>query len=269
MEYIASGIRCHCRGLWMAQRKSNMKFQLKPILSEIKDFYAKPISPERFNEYISKLQGDTKGDLALPIGGFNPMAKEHILTKISELESFETESIMEEAIQEFNMGLGSTPSNEITVVLNIADDLKGGWTNFYSTDFDSKFKLNALVKRNFCTPYFWTGETYSEEIIRKRTIEYLARTVFRFLHPQPKTIQEHLEQEVYVAQMANKNHDLEVNAADFDQIESFYMENKSTEEHSKVFNFFCGDSGSESLGYKKYGIKTKTGYEYAMFLAQN
>nr|WP_299339734.1 hypothetical protein [Allomuricauda sp.] len=245
-----------------------MKFQLKPILSEIKDLYSKPISPERFNQYISKLQGDTKGDLALPIGGFNPMAKEHILTKISELESFDAERIMEETIKEFNKELSNSPSKEIMVVLNIADDLKGGWTNFYATDFDSKFKLNALVKRNFCTPYFWTSETYSEEIIRVRTMEYLARTLYRFNNPQPKTIEEHLKQEIYVAQKTNKTSRKKPDATRFSQIESFYNENKNSEEYSKIFNFFYNDQGSESLGYQKYGLKTKTGYEYAALIAE-
>lgn len=246
-----------------------MKFKLKPIISEIKNLYSKPISPERFQEYISKLQGDTKGDLALPIGGFNPMAKEHILTKISELESLEAEKIMEQAIEEFNVKLGNSHTNEVIVVLNLADDLKGGWTNFYSTDFDSKFKLNALVKRNFCTPYFWASESYSEEIIKMRTTEYLNRTLYRFDNPQPKTLSDYLNQEVYVAQKANKTCAEKLKATAFDQIESFYNKNKNTEEYSKIFNFFCGDNGSESLGYEKHGINTKTGYEYATFLAQN
>ena len=127
-----------------------MKFHLKPILSEIKHLYSQPVSIDRFKQYISKLQGGTKGDLALPIGGFNPMAKEHILQKISELVDLEAERIIEEIIKEFNANLDSSHPEEITVVLNIADDLKGGWTNFFSTDFDSKFKINALVNRNFC-----------------------------------------------------------------------------------------------------------------------
>ena len=56
-----------------------MEFQLKPILSEMKEFYQKPLSNKRFEEYLSMLQGETKGDLVLPIAGFNPMAKEDII----------------------------------------------------------------------------------------------------------------------------------------------------------------------------------------------
>lgn len=239
-----------------------MKFQLKPILSEMKELYSKPISPERFKEYISKLQGNTKGGLALPIGGFNPMAKEHILQKISELEVYKAEIIMEEIIREFNIALNESSAKEITVVLNIADDLKGGWTNFFSTDFDSKFKLNAFINRKFCVPYFWTSESYSRELIKIRTLEYLNRTLYGLNNPQPKTLEEHLEQEIFSAVIEN-NYSQSYKKIDFKTIENYYSENKQSEEYDKIFNFFYGDKGSESLGYKKYGIENPSGYEYA------
>ncbi|WP_299623499.1 hypothetical protein [uncultured Tenacibaculum sp.] len=239
-----------------------MKFKLKPILSEMKELYSKPISAERFKEYISKLQGDTKGDLALPIGGFNPMAKNHILQKISELENLRAEAIMEQTIKNFNTKLVESSSKEITVVLNIADDLKGGWTNFFSTDFDSKFKLTPLINRSFCVPYFWTSELFSTELITNRTLEYLNRTFYRLKNPQPKTLREHLKQEIFSLKLEN-NYFQDYIESDFIKIEKYYSENKNSEEYDRIFNFFYGDKGSESLGYKKYGIQKPTGYEYA------
>ena len=79
-----------------------MRFELKSVLSEMKDLYSKPISNDRFKKYISKLQGYTKNNLALPISGYNPMAKGQILTKISELKVLDAELIMQEVIDEFN-----------------------------------------------------------------------------------------------------------------------------------------------------------------------
>ena len=235
------------------------------MLSEIKELYSKPISTERFQEYISKLQGGTKGDLALPISGFNPMAKHHILEKIDELEELNAEKIMERTITEFNSTLKESNDEEFLVVLNLADDLKGGWTNYYSTDFDSKFKLNAFVNRKFCVPYFWTSESYSSEIIRIRTIEYLSRTLYRIKNPQPKTLEEHLEQEIYVATIADYDGQ-NINEMSFEEIEKYYLENKISEEYDRIFNFFYGNNGSESLGYKEYGIIETSGYEYAKLI---
>ncbi|TXF88289.1 hypothetical protein FUA23_15020 [Neolewinella aurantiaca] len=273
-----------------------MEFQLKPILSEIKELYSKPASPERFKEYISKLQGGTKGDLALPISGFNPMAKSHVLEKITELEQLDAEGLMEEVIAEFNesiksetwpssgpfsvsahrngagkqpvkSGLRRSKDEVFIVVLNLADDLKGGWTNHYSTDFDSKFKLNALVSRNFCAPYFWTSESYSKATIRKRTREYLSRTLYRLNNPQPKTLTEHLVQEVFVAGRAGEAHK-SCNEAGVSGTEAFYLKNKDSDEYGKIFNFFYGDEGAASLGLRTYGIGKCDGYDYAKLVSR-
>lgn len=241
-----------------------MKFKLQPILSEIKQLYSKPPSTDRFKEYLSKLQGDTKGDLSLPISGFNPMAKDHILEKIDELEQLNAETIMEATIEQFNASLDQS-DDEYLVVLNLADDLKGGWTNHYSTDFDSKFKLNAFVNRKFCVPYFWTSESYTKEIIRLRTLEYLKRTVFRVNNPRPKTLKEHFQQEVYSLSVVDSSH-FQFEKNDFEKIEQFYLENQNSEAYDKIFNFFYGDAASESLGYKKYGILKPLGNDYARFI---
>lgn len=243
-----------------------MKFELRPILSEIKDLYSKPISGERFKEYISKLQGDTRGDLTLPISGFNPMAKNHILLKIDELVKLEAEKVMRNTIDEFNSTLDTSINEEYLVVLNIADDLKGSWTNHYSTDFDSKFKLNAFVSRNFCVPYFWTSEDYNKALIKSRTIEYLNRTIYWLNNSRPKTLKEHLDQEIYVAFNSNQNY-IEIENVNSEEIEKFYATNRESEQYDKIFNFFYGNEGSESLGYRQYGITKLLGFHYAKIIA--
>jgi len=100
--------------------------------------------------------------MALPISGFNPMAKDHILEKITQLQNLGAEKLILSVINKYNSTLKSPQNNTIKIVLNLADDLKGSWTNSYSTDYESKFKLNGFIKRNFCVPYFWTSEKNTE-----------------------------------------------------------------------------------------------------------
>ncbi len=244
-----------------------MKFKLRPILSEIKEFYQKPISPARFKEYISMLQGDSKDDLKLPIAGYNPMAKAHIIEKIEELEALNAEALMEEIINEFNENNVLSKEKTIEVVLNLADDLKGGWTNFYTSDYHSKFNLNALVNRNFCAPYFWSGEVFSTTIIQRRTKEFLNRTIYRLSNPNPTTLEDHVEQEIFVF-MNTLNEEIKDKLL-YDSIQAYYLENRNAEEYDLIFNFLYGDAASESLGYKKYGRFQKNGFEYAKFIAMN
>lgn len=243
-----------------------MKFHLRPILSEMKEFYLKPVSGQRFEEYLTKLQGGTKGEMKLPISGFNPMAKEHIVAKIEELETIEAETIIEQVIAEFNSRMDNTQRSDFQVVLNIADDLKGGWTNFYSTDYESKFKISGLIARNFCSPYFWTSEKYTEQLVNLRTKEYLYRTLYGISNSKPKTLQDHIEQEVYVVKNTINDPSLKHNLK-FEEIHDYYNKNRNTEDYSLIFNFLYGDVASVNLGYKQYGLDDHTGFNYVRHIA--
>lgn len=245
-----------------------MSFKLYPILNEMKALYKQARSPQRFKEYINKLQGESKGDMRIPISGFNPMAKYHILDKINELQVLGTEDIIQETIARLNQDLTLQIGQECTIVLNIADDLKGGWTNFYTTDFDSKFKLNAFVSRGFCVPYFWTSENYTKDLIEQRVNEYALRFIYWLNHSKPQTLQDHFKQELYVTKLS-KYSPVNTEEQDLKQISTFYEQHKLSEDYNIIFNFFYGDKGANSLGFKSLGLNGMTGFEYAQHLARN
>lgn len=242
-----------------------MKFELVPILSVMEKFYEKPISRMRFQEYLSLLQ-NKKGDLRLPIGGYNPMAKTHILDKINSLKVINAEAILADTISFLNSKKTISSSKTIKVVLNLADDFKGGWTNFYTTDFDSKFKINALVERYFCAPFFYTSEDITEEMIKTRTLEYAYRTLFWLKNSRLKTLEDHVKQEIYVFKHVNYTVNFNENL-DFKAIKQFYLNHKITEDYSKLFNFFYGDKASKHLNYTTYGIEDVNGFDYAKRLS--
>lgn len=245
-----------------------MKFELTPVLDHIRTLYTQPLTPARFKEYLTLLQGNTDADLALPIGGFNPMAKDHAISKIDELVALEAEQVMQNALELLNSSLSEkAPAGMIQVVLNLADDLKGGWTNRFTTDFDSKFKLNALVTRRFCTPYFWTSEAYSESLIAQRTLAYGLRTAYWMIHGKPKTLKDHVAQEVYVYQHPAIE-PLELAELDLNGLENTYQEMADEDDYSWLFNFFYGDEASTSLGYPCFGITEATGFHLAAYFAQ-
>lgn len=241
-----------------------MTFELLPIIDLMIDFYEQPKTFERFKEYLKTLQGDTEGDLAIPISGFNPMAKEHLLDKLQELKYLGTEQIIQKILDDLNDKSFSKISNRnFKVAINLSDDLKGGWTNRFTSDYDSKFKINGLLSRNFCTPIFWSSETFTKDIIRERTLEYIFRTIYRLTNPKPNTLKEHLEQEIFVA--SHTKHKGDGLETDFAALDKFYNDNKHTENYHIIFNFFYGDKASESLGFPTYGIvQNVTGFYYSV-----
>ena len=249
-----------------------MQFELLPIIDLMLDLYAKPRSVERFNDYLKLLQGDKKGELAMPISGFNPMARVHVLQKLSDLEALNAEQLVQEILLEINKQFADTENKDcFKVAINICDDLLGSWTNGFTTDFDSKFKLNALVNRQFCTPIFWTSEEYliddeySTKLIKERILESVYRTIYWCSHSKPKTLKEHFDQERFVAQYAKDKYlytDLDIQF-----LKQFYEQHQESEDYHLIFNFFYGDNASDSLAFPCFGIKDDwAGFEYAQFL---
>ncbi|MEM7574694.1 MAG: hypothetical protein AAF433_17445 [Bacteroidota bacterium] len=247
-----------------------MPFQLIPIIDRMLELYAQPRSAQRFEEYLAMLREHPKGDMVLPIAAYNPMAKDQVVGKLHELKELGAEKLMTETLSETNLQTeGEIDEPLIDVVLNLADDLLGGWTNRYTTDYDSKFKIHAFVSRNFCTPFFWTSEDYSAELIQSRTRQYAFRTLYwlrkRLL--RPRSLQDHLEQEIYVATHcppAFMDHE----SGELDILRQFYQTHRASEDYSLIFNFFYGDAASQSLGFTTYGLSQETtGFDFARAVA--
>jgi hypothetical protein len=243
-----------------------MEFTVLPLVDTMIDLYEKPRTVERFQEYIKMLQGETKGDLAFPISGFNPMAKEHVLDQLKELKKIGAEQIMEDALADLNIRFRNHfPNRRFKVALNISDDLKGGWTNRYTSDYDSKFKMNGLISRDFCTPVFWTSEKIIPAEIKKRTLEYAFRAIHWLTNPKPFTLKEHVLQENFVYQQLLYRKEEEKKCPS--QLYDFYLQHEYSSDYTLIFNFFYGDKASLSLGFPTYGINSGiTGFDYAGYL---
>lgn len=239
-----------------------MPFQLIPYLDQVEELYLQPRSPQRFFEYLSQLQGQSKDEMILPIAGFNPMAKDHVLAKVRELKALDAEGIVTKVLAELNQQL--TPPNQakIGVLLNLADDVKGAWTHRYVTDYDSKFKLNGLVNRRFCTPYLWVSEDFTPELIRQRTLEYAYRTWYWLTHPQPETLADFVQQERFVRQVVPLA-DTKRSPSEIEAISRFFEAHQDSSEYAHIFNFFYGDAASESMGYPTFGMPTEGGFAWA------
>jgi hypothetical protein len=245
-----------------------MKFNLLPITDVMVALYRSPANAERFTEYMNILQGNSPGDIAMPVTFFNPMGKEHVLKKLLELKELDAEGLIQETLTTINKTTASiADSTEINVSLALADDMGGGWTNRYTTDYDSKFNINDLLKRNFCNPVFWVSEDYSATKIKERTADYCYRILYRLTSPQPITLEDHIQQEIFVAKHNPFSSD-EKPLCDFNSMDSYYNKYKGMNQSPTIFNFLYGDDACKELGHAYYGVKHLfAGYSYAKLLA--
>lgn len=238
-----------------------MTFELLPVIEIMLELYDKPRGTERFHEYINLLQGNTKGDLVMPLTAFNPMGKDHVAKQLLALKGLHAEQTVQHTIAELNKALARIHANAvIKIAINLSDDVAGGWTNRYTSDYQNKFRIQALVKRNFCTPVFWTSEEYSEALIAGRTKEQAYRTLWVLENGKPATLEAHVMQEAFVARHcgSNKRHLKD------EVLISFYNQHKHTTDYSLIFCFMYGNEAAASLGYPTFGITAPfAGFQYA------
>jgi hypothetical protein len=244
-----------------------MKFALIPLLNKMEEFYLLPQNRQRFNTYLDILLDETKKDIALPIAAFNPMGKELVLKKIRELMNLETEPLISELIDTINLTLPDSIDRKINLAVNLVDDVGGAWSNKYTTDFSSKFGFESILKRNFCLPYFWTSEKFSEELVVRRTREYMLRTQYWLDNKKPETLREHLDQEVCVQTHLNLPIGNGLDQESVEVVEKLFKENRDSIDYGFIFNFFYGDEACEALGYITYGFPKNAGFKYATHVA--
>ncbi len=241
-----------------------MQFEPIPILSKIRALYDMPRSKERFDKYLYLLQGIEKEDMILPIASFNPMGNQVASAQLNKLIELGAESILNEVIDETNDNI-NIDNRVIQVAINLVDDVEGSWSEHYTTDYKSKFEFVNLLNRGFCTPIFWTSEVLSEINIRERIIEYLRRTMFWVENGQPQSLQDCLDQEVYV--QSGLDNSSALNESELKFLKGFLKQYGQTQDAILIYNFFYGDEGSENLSYIKCCIKRNGGFEYSKYLA--
>jgi len=231
-----------------------MRFVLLPLIDIMLEYYSLPRGFERFREYISLLTGGSGDDMKLPIGGFNPMGKEHVTEKLIELKNLEAENIIANILDKMNPEFeDNDSSDEYKVSISLADDLKGGWTNRYTTDYQHKFNTSAFIKRKFITIQFWTSDVISKELIEARTRESIYRLIYQLKFPRQETLEEHIQQEAFVNEKLDSV--AGIKTGDVDYYKTFYFEHKDSTDYPLIFNFLYGDRAAENLGYKPIGIK--------------
>lgn len=243
-----------------------MHFNSISILETIKSLYKLPLS-KRFEQYLFLLQGDQKNKLILPISGFNPMAKEIAIAKLESLIALNAEAIAKEQIEHINKRFSLSGLPKIDVGINLIDDIQGAWSNFYTTNFKSKFDFKGLYNQNFCCPFFWVSEDLNERIIQERIESYLLRSIYFHKNRPLDTLAELLMQEEFVWSNRQVQSSLK---PDFDHkmVKRLFNEHKNDVTYAMKFNFFYGDEASKSLSYTTFGFPPNAGFHYAKYLAE-
>jgi hypothetical protein len=203
-------------------------------------------------------------DLNLPpLVAMNPMGKEHLPALLDALLAFDADTVVARAVTEAKPQLADVPG-EFKIGLAIADDLRGGWTNRYSTEFSLLFETKPIHKRKWLSAILWSSETPSVETTRETTLTTIFRAAYIQQHGFALTLREMLAQEGYAMAMA---HCTQPRLDDADlaftrDIIAPYLEAK---DRPTVMACLFGDVAAHNLGYPPQGLSPRAGLAVALY----
>lgn len=243
-----------------------MDLEYVPLLQVQRDFYKLPRGSERFREYLRTMIDPDSGDLKLPLSVMNPMGKDHLPVFLDKLIALNADGEAARATSEAQAALRTEPG-EYKVCLVVSDDLRGGWTNSYTTEFDYRFRQKAYYKRGWIAGILWTSEAYTPEQIREEMGLCLFRAAYIQRHGYARTLGEMLAQESYAMQMAGSTaqtldpddlaYTCEVLASYLDKIDQ-----------PTLLAALYGDAAAHQLGYPPLGLSPRAGLALALNNAQ-
>ena len=250
-----------------------MPLSFLPLLQIQRDLYAMPRGMERFREYIKTMTDPETGDLALPLVAMNPMGKDHIPALIDEYIALGAETIAAEAVADATnrsatnrrSGPLDPPAHdrEFKIGLVVSDDLKGGWTNRWASEFSHRIESAAFLKRGFLTGILWTSEPASASKVRDAVLTSVYRAEYLQTHPAPTTLREMLDQEGYAMSRAGCTTPM-LDDDDLAYTRTVIEPHLSATDRATVMACLFGDAAANALGYPPQGLTERAGLALAL-----
>ena len=238
-----------------------MKLSFLPLLQIQRDLYALPRGMERFREYIRTMTDPETGDLALPLVAMNPMGKDHVLALIDEYIALGAEQIAAEAVAGAKAPALQTEGFKVCLV--VSDDLKGGWTNRWASEFNHRIEGAAITKRGWLTGILWTSEPASADRVREAVLTSIYRAEYLQTHAAPRTLGQMLEQEGYATARAGCT----APALDDDDLaytRTVIEPHLTATDRATVIACLFGDTAANALGYPARGLSDRAGLALAL-----
>ena len=241
-----------------------MQLTFVPLLQVQRDLYALPRGMERFREYIKTMTDAETGDLALPLVAMNPMGKDHVPALIDEYLALGAERIGQDAVSSVGERPSARPSEpSYKIALVVSDDLKGGWTNRWASEYSHRIEGAAITRRGWLTGLLWTSEPPSAGRVRDAVLTSIYRAEYLLTHAAPVTLGEMLDQEGYAMARAGCTSP-ELDDDDLAYTRSVIAPLGGARDRATVVACLFGDAAARALGYETRGLSDRAGLALAL-----
>jgi hypothetical protein len=239
-----------------------MHLEYVPLLQVQRDLYQLPRGFDRFREYLRTMIDANTGDLKLPLVAMNPMGKDHLppfLDKLLEMDADREAAQATAAAQSILKG----ESGEYKVCLVVSDDLLGGWTNRYASEFGYRFSQKPYYKRGWIASILWTSETYTSEQVREEVLICIYRAAYIQRHSYAHTLGEMLAQEGYAMTMAGSTTPT-LDPDDLAYTREVLAPYLHQTDQPTLIAALYGDPAARQLGYTPLGLSPRAGLALAL-----
>ena len=238
-----------------------MRIEHVPLLAVQRELYDEPDPRRRFQRYLQVMTGGSD-DIELPLALMNPMGKAHVPEHLDRLLELGAEAVAARAVEAARPRLAAAPG-EVRLVLVVADDRGGGWTNRYLTETAHRFpERSGELNRGWATALCFTGDPPDPESVRIETLSTLYRAAHREVFGPPRTLAEILDQEGAALAFAGVRPGLE--AAELEVASEILSPYRDSRHFPEIFSCLYGDRPAESLGYESLGLPTRAGFEVGL-----
>ena len=238
-----------------------MNLNYVPLLHVQRDLYKLPLGFERFQEYLRTMVDAESGDLKLPLAAMNPMGKDHLLPFLERLIEMDADGAASATTAKAAARL-KHDSGDYSVGLVVSDDLKGGWTNRYSSEFGYRFEQNALYKRGWVAAILWTSELYSVERVCEEVLTCIFRAAYTQTHGFAHTLGEMIAQESYAMKLAGSTTP-KLESDDLAHIREVLEPHLNAKDQPTLIAALFGDEAAHQLGYPPLGLSHRAGLALA------
>ena len=239
-----------------------MKLELVPLLAVQRDLYRMPRGFERFREYLRTMIDPGTKDLQLPLSGMNPMGKDHVPELLDRLIAINAEEAAARAAAQAERSLENL-RGDFRVCLVLSDDLKGGWTNRFTSELTHRLGERAYRKRGWITGVLWTSEAPSPEDVAGEVLASIFRTAHVLEHAEASTLGAILAQEGYAMKAAG------LTAPKLEDDDLAYTREVlapllGRSDSATLIAALFGDAAARELGHEPLGLSPRAGLALAL-----
>jgi hypothetical protein len=234
-----------------------------PLLSLQRELYEIPRGRERFEAYLAAMLDEARDDVRLaPLGVMNPMAREHIASRLDEWLALDADAIGAQAVAEVSGRLADIPGS-FRIGLVVADDARGGWTNRYAVAYGNAFEDAATRKRQWLSALLWSSEPASAKAAREAVLTTVFRGAYIQRHGPTRTLRDRLAQEGYALASAGCDGPT-LDPDDLAYTRDVLAPLLDAEDRRTGIECLYGDNAARSLGLTPRGLSNNAGLALAL-----